>query len=545
MLNNQLNNQITIKGRPRSFINKDIKLLMNRRDKMLKVFRATNNMDDWVKYKNLRNSVKFNLYAESNHARTQIEHCKGNSRSTWKVIKSCILAEESTKLCCQNDHRRIAEEFNTYFTSVGRLTADKVRKLAEENEILTTLPEVSTTYNYITSEEMFQLRDISPNEVRRIILETPSHKAPGPDKISFRFLKDSLELILHPLTDIINCSLRSSKYPSTWKLAEVIPIHKDGDHVVASNNRPISLLATKICDKVVLNQFTAYLTERKLLSNNQGGNRKNHSTETLNVAFTDSLLEAIDKKQISMVVFIHLSKAFDSIEHHTLLGKISRLGVSPAVHEWFWSYLADRSQYVRIGTTTSLTAPLTHGIPQGSVLSPLLFNIYTYSLSSIPESCSFKSYVDYSKEYLSFLLPILDHSLLILEEDLHRVFEWCCKNSLLINPDKTKLMVIGSQQLLQQLDHIPSVNFIGKTLEPVAQVKDLGTIIDSKLKYNEHMQRLSSSSCISKLCQISRVKNLFDQSTLINIINALVMSKFTTVHQYGIIRLKRTLTKSS
>ena len=225
-----------------------------------------------------------------------------------------------------------------------------------------------------------------------------------------------------------------------------------------------------------------------------------------------------------MVVFIDLSKAFDSIEHHTLLGKISRLGVSPAVHEWFRSYLADRSQYVRIGTTTSLTAPLTHRIPQGSVLSPLLFNIYTDSLSSIPESCSLKSYVDDLKEYLSFSLPILYHSLSILEEDLHRVFEWCCKNSLLINPDKTKLMVIGSQQLLQQLDHIPSINFIGKTLEPVAQVEDLGTILDSKLKYNKHIQRLSSS-CISKLCQINRVKNLFDQSTLINIINALVMSK--------------------
>ena len=281
---------ITIKGRPRPFINKDIKLLMNRRDKMLKVFRATNNTEDWVKYKNLRNSVKFNLRnAESNHVRNEIEHCKGNSRSTWKVIKSCIPAKESTKLCYKNDHTRIAEEFNTYFTLVGRLTAAKVRKLAVENGILTTPPEVSTTYNYITSEEMFQLRDVSPNEVRRIILETPPRKAPGPDKISFRFLKDSLDVILHPLTDIINCSLRSSKYPSTWKLAEVIPIHNDGDHEVAPNNRPISLLAalSKVCDKVVLNQFTAYLTERKLLSNNQSGNRKNHSTETLNVAFTD------------------------------------------------------------------------------------------------------------------------------------------------------------------------------------------------------------------------------------------------------------------
>ena len=291
---------ITIRGRPRSFINKDMKLFMSRRDKMLKVFRATNSMDDWVKYKSLRNSVKFNLRnAESKHVCTQIELCKGNPRSTWKVIKSCIPAKESTKLCYQNDHTRIAEEFNTYFTSVGRLTADKVRELAEENRILTTPPEVTTTYNYITSEETFQLRDASPNEVQRIILETPSDKAPGPDKISFRFLKDSLDIILYPLTDIINCSLRSSKYPSSWKLAQVIPIHKDGDHEVASNNRPISLLAalSKVCDKVVLNQFTAYLTERILLSNNQSGNRKNHSTETLNVAFTDSLLEAMDKNK--------------------------------------------------------------------------------------------------------------------------------------------------------------------------------------------------------------------------------------------------------
>jgi hypothetical protein len=140
----------------------------------------------------------------------------------------------------------------------------------------------------------------------------------------------------------------------------VIPIHKDGDHEVASNNRPISLLAafSKVCDKVVLNQFTAYLTKRKSLSNHQSSNRKDHSTETLNVAFTDALLEAMDKKQISIVVFIDLSKAFDSIKHDTLLEKISRLGVTPAAHEWFKSYLTDRSQYVHIGTTTSSTAPL-------------------------------------------------------------------------------------------------------------------------------------------------------------------------------------------
>jgi hypothetical protein len=222
------------------------------------------------------------------------------------------------------------------------------------------------------------------------------------------------------------------------------------------------------------------------------------------------------------VVFIDLSKAFDSIKHDILLEKISRLGVKPAAHEWFKSYLAVWSQYVRIGTITSSTAPLAHGIPQGSVLSPFLFNIYTDSLPSIPEFCNLESYVDDSKEYLSFSLPILDYSLSTLEDDLHRVFERFCKNSLLINPDETKMMVIGSKKLIQQLEHTPSIDFIGKSPESVSQVKDLGTTIDSNLKYNEHIQRLSSS-CIAKHCQINRVKNLFNQST--SIINALVMCK--------------------
>jgi hypothetical protein len=105
------------------------------------------------------------------------------------VIKRYIPAKESTKLCYQNDHSKIVEELNSYFTSVGRLTADRVKELAEENGVLIPTPEPSTIHNHITPEEMFQLRDVTPNEIRIIILETPSHKAPGPDKIGLRYLK--------------------------------------------------------------------------------------------------------------------------------------------------------------------------------------------------------------------------------------------------------------------------------------------------------------------------------------------------------------------
>ena len=187
------------------------------------------------------------------------------------------------------------------------------------------------------------------------------------------------------------------------------------------------------------------------------------------------------------------------------------LEVSPAVHTWFKSYLSDRRQYVRIETTTPVT--LSHGIPQGSVLSPLLFNIYTESLPSVSESCSLESYVDDSKTFLSFTLSNMKHSLRHVEEDLHRVFEWCCRNSLIVNPGKTKTLVVGTRQLMNQLEAPVHINFMGEVLIPVVEVKDLCMFLDSYLTYDNHIQALSAS-CISKLRQIGRLKHNFDQQAL-------------------------------
>ncbi len=128
-----------------------------------------------------------------------------------------------------------------------------------------------------------------------------------------------------------------------WKIAEVVPLHKEGDPEIASNNRPISLLPclSKICDKVALNQFAEHLRNHDVLTKYQSGNRKNHSTETLNVAVTDILLEAMDNKQLSIVIFLNMSTVFDSTSVHQdmLLQRILNLGVSPTVHKWFKSYL--------------------------------------------------------------------------------------------------------------------------------------------------------------------------------------------------------------
>ena len=192
----------------------------------------------------------------------------------------------------------------------------------------------------------------------------PNNRSPGPDKISMRVIKDSLPHILTPLTGLINHSLPSSVYPETWKLAEIIPIFKEGDHRRAANNRPISLLSifSKICEKVVLNQYSVYLQRYIILSVHQSGKRRNHSTETLNTYITDNILKAMDEKKITALILIDLSKAFvnDSMCHKTLLQKLKATAISPAVLKWFESFLTERKQYVNVGQSKSTLLSITH-----------------------------------------------------------------------------------------------------------------------------------------------------------------------------------------
>ena len=391
--------------------------------------------------------------------------------------------------------------------------ADVSRHLSEENNI--TIRELSTDANTrSTPDELFNLRTVTYEEVRRVVASLPLNKSPGPEKVSARILKDCLPVILGPLTDIINCSILTSTFPAKWKQAEVITILKDGDHEEAANNRSLSLLAvaSRVCEKIILNQFNTYLIDNKRLTSHQRGNKKAHSTETLNVQLTDSVLEAMDKKQITSVILQDLSKAFDSIDHARLLHKLSNVGASPSTVNWFKSYLSSRYQYVRIGSTHSDTLPITHGVPQGAILSPVLFCIYLNGLPLAPSSCNLESYVDDSKLFLSFPLIQLDAAIDKLKQDLLSVAQWCCENHLLINPDKTKLLFLGTRQMLNRLPQNLSMSFLGATLRLVASAKDLGVILDPHLTYDYRISK-TVSSCFSKLYQVNRVKESFDKET--------------------------------
>ena len=218
-----------------------------------------------------------------------------------------------------------------------------------------------------------------------------------------------------------------------------------------------------------------------------------------------------------------MSKAFDSINHSIILSKIQDIGASTSALRWFTSYLSGRNKEVCINSTLSDALPLASGIPQGSILGPLLFTIYVNNLPTVPKNCSSDCYVDDTKLYMSFGVHDCKNAVVAMNEDLLRFCNWCFDNGLLINQDKTKLIIYGSRQMTERLPQF-HLSLLGKELVPTQSVKDLGVTFDKNLIFNNHIVN-PVSSCMSALGQISRGKHVFKEDLRMTIINALVFTK--------------------
>ena len=392
---------IKVRHRQSPFVDNEIKELMKKRDRLHRVARQTKNICDWDSFRVARNEVKKTLReAEKRYVQNEIYKNK-EPNAMWKVIRRCVLRKEVSQPVYTRGMKELADEFNIFYTAVGVKVAGESKKIAIANNLTLVQP---NKFVFDNNTDEFCFHPVSSYEIRKIVNSFPSNKAPGMDKVSVAVIKDALLIILPTLTEIVNRSLLTVVFPLAWKKSEVIPILKEGDYEIPNDNRPVSLLpvASKICERVVLNQLMEYMYQKGCLTEHQSGNKKLHSTETLNILVSDMILDAMDRKELTAVVLLNLSKAFDSIEHSLLFKKLHSLGVSRKAVDWFKSYLSDRSQSVRIGHILSEGRVITHGIPQGSILGPALFSIYINDLPTTPIACPLESYVDDSKIYLSF-----------------------------------------------------------------------------------------------------------------------------------------------
>lgn len=473
-------------------------------------------------FRNMFNKVK--KFSKQTYYTTLLNKYKNDVKNTWKTLRSIIGKKQDKKPISDNfksngtsitDPIQISNEFCKYFTNIGSHYAsaipDPVKHFSEHMK------------NRVNSSVFLAPTD--PNEILKIITGMKDKKSSGVDGINSSFLKRIANQICVPISIIVNKSLESGTVPDKMKIAKVIPIYKAKEYDQFANYRPISLLPTisKVLERVMHKRVYNFLNMNDIFYDSQYGFRSKHSTIDALTEFVQDTLKSFEDKEFTVGVFLDLSKAFDTIDHSILLSKLEYYGIRGLALEWFRSYLTNRTQYVRYKNVNSEMRKVTCGVPQGSVLGPLLFIIYT---NDLPESISGRSilFADDTTVYASS--SSLTELCLHINSDLNSLTDWFCANKLSLNVGKTNY-VIFSKIPVSEVVHI----CIGDTyLERKQCVKFLGIMIDEKLEWLEQVKHCKAKLS-SSLYVINSVKKYLDSNDLLMLYNSLVYSHLS----YGIL----------
>lgn len=280
-------------------------------------------------------------------------------------------------------------------------------------------------------------------DIAEILISIPSNKAAGVDGISARMLKLAAPAVLQPLRRLVNTSITMKAFPRVWKTARVQPLHKGDDTTDMNNYRPISILPvlSKVMEKYVHASFYNYLHANNLLYKYQSGFRSKYSTETALIRLVDQLMFNADKNMVTSAVFIDYRKAFDTVCHRVLLHKLEAYDVSTDTIAWFSSYLTERQQFVCMGGYTSSMLPLNAGVPQGSVLGPLLFLVFINDLPLESGDTSVDIYADDTTVTAAADWQKTSELSSTMSTALTSITNWTTENKLSINSTKTKTVL--------------------------------------------------------------------------------------------------------
>ena len=398
------------------------------------------------------------------------------------------------------------------------------------NEISNTGTKPVSAYLKQAIMTSFTFDCVSESTVMRVIKTLAAKNSTGIDSISTNMLQKLAPVVINPLTHIINQSLCTGIFPNRLKIAKVIPLFKKSDPHIFDNYRPISLLSSisKTFEKVVFNQVYAYFTNNDLFYNSQYGFRKLHSTEYASLEMVDRISQYLDNGKLPITVYLDLSKAFDTINHEILLKKLKYYGFADTPLKWFESYLHNRQQHVFFNGCYSTPKTLETGVPQGSILGPLLFLIY---MNDLKEACNRFFPILYADDtgLVSSLCSFLHDEDVSntceisrnINDELYCVQEWLNVNRLSLNVSKTKYMIFHHRQ--RKIDgFIPDIRINDSPIERVTDFNFLGLQIDQHLNWNAHIQKCSNK--ISRtLGVMNRLKRYLPTKILRVLYNSLIL----------------------
>ena len=386
---------------------------------------------DYRKYRNCLNSLLHK--AERDHYGSLLEQNKSNMKNTWKILKEVINSKKSSASCSRfkmndsviNDKKVIADGFNQFYINVGPNLASKIPK--HDN---------SPTDNIgIRNIDSMLVEPVIAEEVCKIIGQLKISSA-GYDSIDVGVVKKTFVHFIFPLTHVLNLSLMNGIVPNELKIARVVPIFKSGDTMLFSNYRPVSVLPlfSKILERLMYTRLLSFINKHNLLYKFQFGFRKGHSPNLALICLVDRITAALENGDFVLGVFLDFSKAFDTVDHKILLKKLEYYGIRGCALNWFKSYLENREQFVMYNGVASDYGKISCGVPQGSILGPLLFLIYINDLANVSDKLFSLLFADDSNMFLTG--KDVDSLIESMNFEMTKVVKWLQINKLSLNLKK-------------------------------------------------------------------------------------------------------------
>jgi hypothetical protein len=490
----------------------ELKAAVNKKYKLLKLLRRGSiSRNSFRSYRNMLNYT-IKISKQYYYKKTILEH-RHNSRKTWETLNVMLGRRVTGNLVSIRDNGRVLDSdeavnrFNSYFTSIAAELAEELPPLDTPRQMLT--PPVNNSC-FLTPTSFSEIKDI---------LYSFKNKTCHKDEIQPIILWKIHEIVLPILVHIFNNCMLHGIYPDVLKHARVVPIFKSGDSTAVSNYRPISTLSifNKIFEKILHHRFTDFFSKNNVLIKSQFGFRKKSSTSLAIFYLVQDLLKSFHEKSYTICLFLDLRKAFDTVDKTVLLEKLAHYGIRGSVNRLLESYLTDRDQYAVLNQSRSQTLPVNIGVPQGSVLGPLLFNIYINDIASIShvETILFADDAVFYIERQKF-----DDAVESMRNFLISLSQWLAGSRLTAHENKTKLMLFSARLR----PDLPVVTFNGKALEWVRSIKYLGVIIDDSLKFSLHITSVCSG--LSKVLGIMySVSKFVPRRTLVTLYYSLAYSK--------------------